>query len=304
MLDPLDQELSKYSLQELKSLQEKIKDRLDKPFDSESEHRLYDALTSLISSKIVPQFSIGRYRADFCIPDHNLVIEVKGWPYHGQDRERFSADSQRERAIVLSGYRFIWFNSEEVLNDPEQCAKEVLAFTQSVDSVDLISTAYSLNPYLCLPGDIEQGRYKKWAMIETFGKIVDIRDTPKGLFADLVAYGDRVQIKMFKPQKPGEITGYSLFGERVTMGKVVYLSGSVDYHLNQAGALKVRWDKDVSLIGNVIDGVEYVESIKTGSIVPAPPTSPIERDESDVPPSQPPYVHSIGSSDNQGYNPY
>ena len=68
--------------------------------------------------KIIPQQKIGRYKADFVIPDKKLVIEVDGTTYHGH-----TINSKRENTIQLSlgvSWTIIHIPAEEIVKQVQK----------------------------------------------------------------------------------------------------------------------------------------------------------------------------------------
>ena len=58
-----------------------------------------------------------RYIADIVIEAQKLVIEVDGWEYHGKYKSGFQRDREKDRALMLAGYRICRFSAGEILKD-------------------------------------------------------------------------------------------------------------------------------------------------------------------------------------------
>jgi very-short-patch-repair endonuclease len=57
------------------------------------------------------------YTADFYWPDHRLIVEVDGYPYHSS-RWAFERDRRRDQAHIAAGYRVIRFTFRQLANEP------------------------------------------------------------------------------------------------------------------------------------------------------------------------------------------
>jgi very-short-patch-repair endonuclease len=71
---------------------------------------------------LVPQFWIGKYRVDFCLPDKMIVIEIDGKKYHDL-HQRLYHDRPRQRDIEHLGYTVVRFKASEVYQDARNCVK-------------------------------------------------------------------------------------------------------------------------------------------------------------------------------------
>jgi restriction endonuclease-like protein len=76
---------------------------------------------------LIPQFKIGRYRADFGILGERtrLVVEVDGFTYHSS-REAFENDRRRDREILMQGWLVMRFPASEATYEPAACAQQVI----------------------------------------------------------------------------------------------------------------------------------------------------------------------------------
>lgn len=92
--------------------------------ESPLEDLLYSALSSNTKALMIPQFSIGNYRADFAIPSKKVVIEVDGHDYHSSPEQKLH-DSKRDRFMVSQGWRVLRFTGREVYHDVEAVVKEI-----------------------------------------------------------------------------------------------------------------------------------------------------------------------------------
>ena len=60
-----------------------------------------------------------RYKADIAIKRLSLVIEIDGWEFHGKYKSGFLRDRQKDRLLLLEGYRVVRFTAGEVLKEAE-----------------------------------------------------------------------------------------------------------------------------------------------------------------------------------------
>lgn len=96
---------------------------------------------------IVPQFAIGKYRADFLLarvatgwiedpedPDEIItileklpliVVEIDGHDFHEKTKEQASRDKERDRFMTAEGYRVFRFTGSDVFNRAAQCVQEI-----------------------------------------------------------------------------------------------------------------------------------------------------------------------------------
>lgn len=59
-----------------------------------------------------------RYTVDIVIERLALVIETDGWAYHGKFKSGFKRDREKDRALLLAGYRVLRFYTGEILKEP------------------------------------------------------------------------------------------------------------------------------------------------------------------------------------------
>lgn len=57
------------------------------------------------------------FQVDAVWPDHKLVVEVDGWPFH-RDRDAFENDRARDATLVAHGYRVIRFTARQLRDQP------------------------------------------------------------------------------------------------------------------------------------------------------------------------------------------
>jgi very-short-patch-repair endonuclease len=57
------------------------------------------------------------FQVDAVWPDHMLVVEVDGWPFH-RDRHAFENDRARDATLVAYGYRVIRFTARQLRDQP------------------------------------------------------------------------------------------------------------------------------------------------------------------------------------------
>ncbi|MFA5070858.1 MAG: DUF559 domain-containing protein [Candidatus Pacearchaeota archaeon] len=90
---------------------------------SKTEDALYK---SLISIGLNPerQYSISNHHVDFAFPKEKLIIEVDGWEYH-KDRKQREIDEKRRDIAENLGWRVKRFTAEEVYENSNSVAWRV-----------------------------------------------------------------------------------------------------------------------------------------------------------------------------------
>ena len=74
---------------------------------------------------VIPQYSVGKYRADFLVEDTNFLVECDGFDHH-RTVEQIKSDNERERFFMKQGYVVIRFSGTEINNDPDACCQEIM----------------------------------------------------------------------------------------------------------------------------------------------------------------------------------
>lgn len=93
---------------------------------SEPQRRLWDAVKRKYPSAEQDKRGLikgRRYIADILLADYRLVIEVDGWEFHGKYKAGFQRDREKDRALMLAGYRICRFSAGEILKDVEAVLK-------------------------------------------------------------------------------------------------------------------------------------------------------------------------------------
>ena len=72
------------------------------------------------------QYPIGRFIADFCCFEHQLIIELDG----GQHADQNESDEARTRLLEGDGYRVLRFWNEQILNEPDAVLEQIYAALQ------------------------------------------------------------------------------------------------------------------------------------------------------------------------------
>jgi len=84
------------------------------PCESHIERLLYDKLKERSPElNVLPQAKIGKYRVDFLLPEHKIVIECDGKDYH-RDKVK---DWRRQREIEGLGFRAIRASGEKIYKE-------------------------------------------------------------------------------------------------------------------------------------------------------------------------------------------
>jgi len=58
-----------------------------------------------------------KYSLDIAFRDLNIGLEMDGWEWHGKNIKNFKRDRQKDRLLLLSGWRVLRFFAAEVNND-------------------------------------------------------------------------------------------------------------------------------------------------------------------------------------------
>lgn len=74
-----------------------------------------------------------RYVVDMVLEEQKLVIELDGWEWHGRSIDGFTRDREKDRLLLLRGYRVVRFTAGEVLKSPGR-VMEILT-----DVVEMVS---------------------------------------------------------------------------------------------------------------------------------------------------------------------
>lgn len=75
--------------------------------------------------KVVPD---RRFSIDIALPLLHIAIEVDGWQYHGKYKRDFIRDREKDRALLLAGWRVVRFTAGEIRHDCDR----VLRIVESV----------------------------------------------------------------------------------------------------------------------------------------------------------------------------
>lgn len=66
-----------------------------------------------------------RFRLDVGFPDIRLAVECDGWAWHGRHKSDFKRDRERDRALLLAGWRVLRFFASEIRRTPDQVVETV-----------------------------------------------------------------------------------------------------------------------------------------------------------------------------------
>ncbi len=61
-----------------------------------------------------------QYTVDIVIERFRLCIEVDGWTNHGKHKAGFKRDREKDRALLLQGFRVVRFYAGEILKEPHK----------------------------------------------------------------------------------------------------------------------------------------------------------------------------------------
>jgi very-short-patch-repair endonuclease len=94
---------------------------------------------------VVPQFSVGGYRADFAVVGHDfngrefyIDVECDGHKFHN-DKNAVARDRKRDRFFQASGWYVMRFTGSEIHNNPEACGSEVAGLATDIIENGMVS---------------------------------------------------------------------------------------------------------------------------------------------------------------------
>lgn len=65
-----------------------------------------EELFEAMGLRFEPNFPVGRFVADFYLPDHRIVVECYG-PLHRKRQDAIQRDKDRARVVAEAGYRLV-----------------------------------------------------------------------------------------------------------------------------------------------------------------------------------------------------
>jgi very-short-patch-repair endonuclease len=98
--------------------------------DSILERWLYYDIRRSYRGKIIPQYPIGPYWADFAIPQYKLVIELDGHKYH---KDRKDHDRKRDAYMYRQGWKVMRFSYHDVRKKRAQTIAKIINYTNKID---------------------------------------------------------------------------------------------------------------------------------------------------------------------------
>lgn len=60
-----------------------------------------------------------RFSVDVAFPDVQLAVECDGWQYHGRFLKDFKRDRDKDRVMLLAGWRVLRLTAGEIRQEPE-----------------------------------------------------------------------------------------------------------------------------------------------------------------------------------------
>ncbi|SDY84044.1 endonuclease domain-containing protein [Thermoactinomyces sp. DSM 45892] len=100
--------------------------------DSRIERWMYYELrrVEMFKGKIVPQYPISSYWADFAIPEYMLVIELDGQRYH---KNRQAHDRGRDAYMYRKGWKVMRFSYNDIKKRRTKAVERILKHAMKVE---------------------------------------------------------------------------------------------------------------------------------------------------------------------------
>lgn len=98
--------------------------------DSILERWLYYDIRKIYEGKIIPQYPIGPYWADFALPDYRLVIELDGQKYHQYRKDH---DRRRDAYMTRKGWEVLRFSYNDVKKNRHKTIEKIIHVTLKID---------------------------------------------------------------------------------------------------------------------------------------------------------------------------
>jgi very-short-patch-repair endonuclease len=98
--------------------------------DSILERWLYYDIRSTYKGKIIPQYYIKPYWADFALPEYKLIIELDGKKYH---KDRKDEDRRRDAFLYRQGWKVMRFSYQDVKKRRAKTLDKILSYTRKID---------------------------------------------------------------------------------------------------------------------------------------------------------------------------
>jgi very-short-patch-repair endonuclease len=84
---------------------------------SDAERRMLNLIREARLPRPMTNVRIEGWQADVLWPEHKLIVEVDGYPFHSH-RRAFERDRRRDAAHVAAGYRVIRVTYRQLLEEP------------------------------------------------------------------------------------------------------------------------------------------------------------------------------------------
>ena len=81
--------------------------------------------------KVEAEQMVGRYRPDFLIREHQVIVELDGAENHSSAEDRTN-DAQRQRYLQKLGWTVLRFTGREIHRDAPACVAEVIDFVRGL----------------------------------------------------------------------------------------------------------------------------------------------------------------------------
>lgn len=117
-----------------------IKDHLEEfcsssyTFGSDLEEEFYLRLRKKYIGKIIPQYTVGKYRVDFYLPEEETIIEIDGSQH--LEKEHYVADRERDWLLQEAGYKVLRILSYKFVSSGEIQIDKIDEIIDSVFNVN------------------------------------------------------------------------------------------------------------------------------------------------------------------------
>lgn len=81
-----------------------------------------------------------RFRIDVAIPQMKIGIELDGYSHHGLSKKGFHADRERDRVLMINGWRIFRFTAREINQDCLSVEEFIMELGRTDGMFDVLET--------------------------------------------------------------------------------------------------------------------------------------------------------------------